>query len=191
MAEYDKRQRKPESRAIANNETGSRQLKRFVDNRSSSLKDKEIIDLIGINNDVPTQFYTPIKVAYNLGTEAKYAIAHRQKGYNYGSNIGYFAGGGYMYFGTSTNGHSEEQMLEKLGRYVVGRPFFDKKQDAAFGDGKPIKANMYTELQPCNGNYGPYFNCDALLDLALTDDSQVYYSFDRGTKIDQVKQSFE
>lgn len=34
MAEYDKRQRKPESRAIANNETGSRQLKGLVDNRN-------------------------------------------------------------------------------------------------------------------------------------------------------------
>lgn len=38
MAEYSREQRNQLSRAIANSETGSRQLKRFVDNRYSSVK---------------------------------------------------------------------------------------------------------------------------------------------------------
>ncbi len=33
MGEYDRKQRKPESRAIANKKAGSRQLKGFVDNK--------------------------------------------------------------------------------------------------------------------------------------------------------------
>ncbi len=38
MAEYDRTQKKQESRAIANNETGNRQLKGFVDNRYSIIQ---------------------------------------------------------------------------------------------------------------------------------------------------------
>lgn len=37
MAEYDRQQRKPESRVVANSESGSRQLKGFVDNRESKV----------------------------------------------------------------------------------------------------------------------------------------------------------
>lgn len=37
MTEYRREQRKRPSRAIANNETGSRQLKEFVDNRNCSV----------------------------------------------------------------------------------------------------------------------------------------------------------
>ena len=90
-----------------------------------------------------------------------------------------------MYFGSASNGHSEEQMLNVLGTNISPGDTLEEKQDEAVGDS--FDTNIYTELQPCNGNYGHNFNCDLLLSLALTDNSKVYYSFDRGVTISQVQ----
>ena len=189
MGEYGREQRRQGSRALTNSRVGSSQLKKFEDNRNSLLADKGRMDSMGTESDTTVQFYTPIKVDYNLGTEAKYAIAHRQKGYNYGSNIGYFKGGGIMYFGSAQRGHSEEQMLNALGANISPNDSLEKKQDEAVGEF--YDANMYTELQPCDGDYGPNFNCDLLLTLALRDYNKVYYSFDKGAKISEVQKQFK
>lgn len=45
MGEYSREQRKQESRAVANNETGNRQLKRIIDNRSSLFLQSKLLQV--------------------------------------------------------------------------------------------------------------------------------------------------
>lgn len=53
MGEYDRIQKKQESRAVANNETGSRQLKGFVDNsKSNQLIQRATFQQTGIQADI-------------------------------------------------------------------------------------------------------------------------------------------
>lgn len=130
------------------------------------------------------------QVDYNNGTQARVAYNYRynyflQNGRGCYANIANTIGSGFVYFGGNSHGHSEEKILDANNKKVLNLSDLNSKRVAAQQGGK-INLNIYTELQPCNGNYGPPFNCDELLGLALTDSSTVYYSFNRGQNLEDI-----
>ena len=130
------------------------------------------------------------KVGYGAYTEAGVAYDRRlnyflQNGRGYFVNLANIIGSDSVYMGANSHGHSEEKILADKNKGVVGLTTLTAKETAAQQGGK-IDLDIYTELQPCNGNYGTLFNCDRLLDLALTDSSTVYYSFDRTQNLDSI-----
>ena len=177
MAEYERQQRKPESRAIANSETRSRQLKGFVDNRYSILgtlcKSFQSCSFDG----------KPVVQMYNLVPyRERQPCPYRSEG----NNACFMDSPGTTIVGNRTNGHSEEQMIDFLyngvsdvpEKPIVGKSTMVEKQQIAnkYIEKEGKKKDIFTYYIPCNGvKYGSNFNCQALLSTVLTDDSNVNY----------------
>lgn len=169
MGEYGGKQRKQESRAIANSEVRGRQFKRFADNRDSK-NTQTTLQLY--NKKVEPRFPQIIQDEFNRIRR----VEGRQPG-----NLAYKIGDTTVYEGFSNaNGHSEEQILDSLhGKSIAGNGKTVEQKAELLRGITPVKKDIYTVKIPCplGGKEYANFNCDRLLSLGLTTDSTVSYTY--------------
>ena len=80
MAEYDRIQKKQESRAIANSGTGSRQLKRIVDNRQLMKSQTSLNDTVQLGKDKHRRLKENAKQNPLFNVEINSKTAHKRLG---------------------------------------------------------------------------------------------------------------
>lgn len=181
MGEYDRKQRNQLSRAIANNNTGSKQLKGFVDNRMNF--QSVTLQLYFKSNSV-IQKHQEIKLPNKPFNYTLLGRGNHACWFDYNNS----RPTSRMFLGTNA-GHSEEKILAN----ALGGPesaftnpmqrdresVVDAKKRVVTGylrvrnGGHQIPKDLYSYYKPCNGNWDSNHDCHSLLNIALN--GTVYY----------------
>lgn len=170
MAEYDRIQKKQESRTIANNCAGSKQLGGFVDNRNTMFSQKDAMKCTV--DDTIQRAVSYEEVAYPANVLAKRRLSKGEFGINadpsFKRNLGYINGVDGVHVNIEGGSHTEKVLLSKK--------YYDHGTLTNWGDikrlNRPTPFTLYTERTPCP-------DCKNALDSnSFTSDNKVQYSFD-------------
>lgn len=152
MGEYDRIKKKQESRAIANSETGSRQLKRFVDSSRVLIKQQKnmikntIQCAANIDSSASAHKYCRTLSVANWDGRAKKVVFKSNPGF--GQNHGELKSDIYNSAGA---GHSEPNLIsQEYGGTRGGWDIADNVVDVANKkEGGRDSFDLYTEREPC------------------------------------------
>lgn len=130
MAEYDKRQRKPESRAITNSRTGNRQLKSFVDNRKSTIQKRMLFHSMSentvmqcyVNGAVYDKGHADVDIEYPVGVNTDENPQGYSKAHLVANRFGGAPGGNNIVFMSMPLNWSMEGKENHVYHYIHGHP---------------------------------------------------------------------